>query len=160
MGLDIYFHKRNVENYNKVVEEANQKDDAFWLGFLNDRIKVLNPDLLKKYMGMAKASYISDMANVEVAYFRKVNFLLPFFHYEDNCEEKRISKAEVEALLDACEKEIKGEEVLEPTAGFFFGSTDRDEYFYERIVDVVKKFTAILNETDWESEELYMYCWW
>lgn len=160
MGLDIYFHKRNADKYNKVVEEANQKSDDFWIEWLKKRLATPNPDSLRKYIDMAKASYISDMANIEVAYFRKVNFLMSFFNYEGNCEDKRISKEEVEALLDACEREVKGEEVLEPTAGFFFGSTDRDEFFYEQISDVIEKFTNILNETDWESEEVYMYCWW
>lgn len=196
----------------------------------------------------------------EVAYFRKVNFLLPFFDYEENCSDLEISKCQVEDLIARCnlilelnkafdaDKAIKeldnigginttnlledmelefqkhiGREVcrnrnvygygsteseynkimseiekdffgfvekntdiclddyrgksyyieldeftkqnllgniLPTTSGFFFGSTEYDEWYFKDVEDVRNKFSKLLDEIDWGNETLYMHCWW
>lgn len=114
----------------------------------------------------------------EVAYFRKVNFLLPFFGYEENCSDIEIAKCEVEDLVASCNNvlalydrhktgELNETELVEmvsedlPTeGGFFFGSTEYDEWYFKDVEYVLKQFTNVLNETDWENETLYMHCWW
>lgn len=103
---------------------------------------------------------------VEVAYFRKVNFLLPFFNYYDNCSYKKISMLDVEELLRRCRLvlDAKDDEVSErllPTQdGCFFGGTEYGEYYYSDVLEVLDTFTHILDETDWHTEIIEMYCWW
>lgn len=43
----------------------------------------------------------------ELLFFRKVNFLLPFFDYTENCEDIEINKQQVEDLVDTCKQVLK-----------------------------------------------------
>ena len=100
----------------------------------------------------------------EVAYFRKVNFLLPFFGYEDNCSDLEIDKYQVEDLVDACkavlEDHSKAEELLPTTAGFFFGSTEYDDWYFGDVECVKTTFESILEDFNPEEDILTMHCWW
>lgn len=115
----------------------------------------------------------------EIAYFRKVNFLLPFFNYQQNCSDVIIEKCLVEDLVNLCNDVLKlyhkhksGEidkfelrkfvsEYLPTTSGFFFGSTEYDELNYFKNVETVRdKFSNILDTFDWENETFFMRCSW
>ena len=115
----------------------------------------------------------------EIAYFRKVNFLLPFFNYQQNCSDVIIEKCLVENLVNLCNDVLKlyhkhksGEidkfelrkfasEHLPVTSGFFFGSTEYDELNYFKNVETVRdKFSNILDTFDWENETFFMRCSW
>ena len=115
----------------------------------------------------------------EIAYFRKVNFLLPFFNYQQNCSDVIIEKCLVENLVNLCNDVLKlyhkhksGEidkfelrkfvsEHLPTTSGFFFGSTEYDELNYFKNVESVRdKFSNILDTFDWENETIFMRCSW
>lgn len=113
---------------------------------------------------------IGDYDTAREAYFRKVNFLLPFFGYGENCSYCEISYDQVEDLLNACETvlaskndkdaESVAESTLPTESGFFFGSTAYDEWYYKDVEDVQSKFTNILKTFDFENRELLMHCWW
>lgn len=115
----------------------------------------------------------------EIAYFRKVNFLLPFFRYQQNSSDVTIKKYMVEDLVYLCNAVLKryhkhkaGEfdkfelrkfvsEHLPTTSGFFFGSTEYDELNYFKNVESVRdKFSNILDTFDWENETIFMRCSW
>ena len=197
MGLDIYFHakrkneklrksydeeyakyrdaqKRYNDALDKEVEkikgttEPNQSDcfdlpkevtDRVWAEFESDAI-----ELQRKLDDCYNALY-SD-----VAYFRKVNFLLPYFNYEENCSEIVIDKCEVEELIEDCERvlaakdadeaESVADELLPTEEGFFFGNTDYDECYFNDVREVADKFTEILDTFDFDENELVMSCWW
>lgn len=101
----------------------------------------------------------------EVAYFRKVNFLVKYFQYEKNLSLEKIFIPKVQLLLDYCTKvlEDKNEETskkLLPTqGGFFFGSTEYDQWYYEDVKRVYETFKEILNNLS-DDEDLFMCCWW
>ena len=155
MGLDIFFHKRTYNQHNP-----------------NEPISI-DEDGEKHYEEMP-----------EIAYFRKVNFLMSFFDYYEKCEDEGnmegdccyvpISEDEISALIDACSETIKRRKEIEkavkegididdlplqPESGFFFGSTDYDEWFFEDVKEVKKKFKAILSDLK-DDEEVFMYAWW
>lgn len=114
----------------------------------------------------------------EIAYFRKVNFLLPFFNYQQNWSDVIIEKCLVENLVNLCNDILKlyhkhkvGEfdkfelikfvsEHLPTTSGFFFGSTEYDEYYFKNVESVRDKFSNILDTFDWENEIFFMRCSW
>jgi hypothetical protein len=50
--------------------------------------------------------------------------------------------------------------ILPTTSGFFFGSTEYDEWYFKDVEDVRDKFSKLLDEIDWSNETLYMHCWW
>ena len=106
---------------------------------------------------------------VELAYFRKVNFLVSFFNefYDyENCEDLVISNDDLELLLERCRKVLSAKdtktsmETLPTTEGFFFGSNDYDEYYYHDVECVIN---AIENDIrpnyDEGKEELIFHIW-
>lgn len=83
----------------------------------------------------------------ELAYFRKVNFLVKFF--EDyfgkqikNCEDFEITKGSIIELRDRCNKVLKNhdlaKQLLPTTEGFFFGSTDYDDRYFKDVAAVLR----------------------
>lgn len=113
---------------------------------------------------------IGNYDTENVTYFRKVNFLLPFFGYGENCSYCQISYDQVEDLLAACktvldaknseDAESVAESTLPTESGFFFGSTAYDEWYYKDVEHVQREFTNILETFDFENRELLMHCWW
>lgn len=104
-----------------------------------------------------------EFKSKEVAYFRKVNFLMAFFNYEGNCEWQEIDKCEIEDLVNKCKAVLDNhslaEELLPVQQGFFFGSYEYNEYYFNDVQDVHFKFTQILNNLK-DDEVVLMYCWW
>lgn len=52
------------------------------------------------------------------------------------------------------------EELLPTTGGFFFGSTEYDEYYVQDIQDTIDIITKVLETTDFEKEMLYYVSSW
>ena len=176
-------HETN--DYSKVNEMIRDFCTPTWLQ-VADNVKAImdkyNNDELKSEIVVtipvkdADAVDCFDMGKfekTEAAYFRKVNFLLPFFGYEENCSDIEIDKYQVEDLVNACHTildtlETSGKqaatevanEMLPTEGGFFFGSTEYDEWYFKDVEYVLNKFTTILDNTDWDNETLYMHCWW
>lgn len=121
---------------------------------------------------------MGDYCQNKVAYFRKVNFLLPAFNYQENCSDIEVTKCEVEDLIASCnnvlalyDRHKAGElneteladmvaEDLPTEGGFFFGSTEYNEWYFKDVEYVRNEFTRILETLDWENETLIMHCWW
>ena len=51
-------------------------------------------------------------------------------------------------------------ELLPSTGGFFFGSTDYDQWYYDDIKYTVKQLKKVLNETDFKNEYVYYHASW
>ena len=100
----------------------------------------------------------------KVAYFRKVNFLIPFFGYEENCSNIEIDKYQVEDLIEACKEVLanhdKASFLLPTQAGLFFGSTDYDDLYFDDVQNVKEKFEEVLADFNMDEDILIMHCWW
>lgn len=103
-----------------------------------------------------------------VGYFRKINFLVAFFEKKGmNVEEQKdyqVQREDIIELIDACEQVLndhsKAEELLPTCSGFFFGSTDYDEYYFsnvERILEYCKEDLLPLFDND--DSYLYFSIW-
>lgn len=93
----------------------------------------------------------------EIAYFRKVNFLVRFFDDKGfNTEEQiplEITKEMCKELEERCrtvlEDITKCKKLLPTMSGFFFGSTDYDNYYIHDVEEVLKELeTNILPAFD------------
>lgn len=51
-------------------------------------------------------------------------------------------------------------ELLPTQGGFFFGSTDYDEYYVEQIADTIDIITRVLETTDFDKEMIYYVSSW
>ena len=140
MGLDMhlyathYFHpKDEKEGYNLAVkalgaEEFLSKHSYSLMGFVDVKL--------------------------EVAYWRKANAIHKYFvdnlqSGKDECQTIEVSRSELQDLLDICnevmEDRSKAEKLLPTQSGFFFGSTEYDEYYFEDIEMTIKQLTSILE---------------
>jgi hypothetical protein len=145
MGLDMYLYARqfafngfkNQELYNKIVQEAP---------FALDTASV----------------------QVQVAYWRKANQIHKWFvdHVQDgndDCEEYRVTRDQLQLLVDNCKLVLMNKEeaktLLPRQEGFFFGSYEYDEYYWYDIQDTIEQLEKILKEypEDWDFQ--YQSSW-
>ena len=101
----------------------------------------------------------------EDMYYRKVNFLYAYFA-------DRLEKEQCIVTLDDCQKIIKyaetiletrdtdiAEKLLPTQSGFFFGSTEYDNYYFEDVRDVFEQFSEYIE--DWTDDTIgWVYFSW
>lgn len=91
--------------------------------------------------------FFKRVSEEEVGYFRKVNFLIPFFEERtgneiENCELVYITKEDIEELIRRCKEVLDNHEdanvLLPTTTGFFYGSDEYDEYYFDNVKKVLE----------------------
>ena len=178
MGLDIYFYrykrneydqyKESLENWNNARPESTKVTNEQFSKLSAEEQTKVQDELNDWYKVRPDASKFGEK---EIGYFRKVNFLIPFFGYSDNCEDLEIPLEDIETLLEFCRKILKhkskklAEHYLPTTSGFFFGSTEYDEYYFDDVKEVREWCKAVLKECDKQdiNDEEYIFlmnCWW
>lgn len=108
---------------------------------------------------------IESFTGHEDMYYRKVNSLYAYFADRLENEQCLVTRADVEDIIDRSSKVLLAHDVevsaeLLPTqSGFFFGSTQYDEYYYDDIAEVHRKFTKYLE--DWTDDTIgWVYFSW
>ena len=110
----------------------------------------------------------------EVCYWRKANQVRRWFvkHLEgmnrnSDCEYFNVTKEILEQLVEDCKtvlehKNVNGCAMLAmPTeSGFFFGSTEYDEWYFGQLESTVNEIEKVIETTDWETEVVEYYEWW
>lgn len=164
MGLDITFYKakRSKDNETKErLEEISLEEIRKTLA--TEYIKSIDERNSKVIKELEEEKENTNPWN-KVAYFRKVNFLIPFFGYEENCSNIEIDKYQVEDLIEACKEVLanhdKASFLLPTQAGLFFGSTDYDDWYFDDVQNVKEKFEEVLADFDMDEDILIMHCWW
>ena len=148
MGLDMYLHAK------KYVEKVN------WQGLRDneelsyDSPEVINP-LWKDIVDTAQMSEVAEDiygVNVEVtcAYWRKANQIHKWFvdnvqRGVDDCGDYYVSQDKLKALLDLVNRALaeRNPTLLSPKGGFFFGSTDIDEWYWKDLKNTKAKLERI-----------------
>jgi hypothetical protein len=126
--------------------------------YLNVRKNVSSTPVFSEATGVTKV-----VRGGRVGYWRKSNQIHNWFVQnvqdgEDDCEEYYVSREQLTELLDTCKK-IKAnpdlaESLLPPVEGFFFGSTEIDEYYWEDIDSTIKQLEKAMEKYDdkWSFE--------
>ena len=140
MGLDMHLSKKTyVQNWEHHTPEERHEVIVKKGGELVETIKA------------HRVKYIEE----EVAYWRKANHIHKWFvdniqGGEDNCNHYYVEIDDLINLLDLCKKvkedPSKGDELLPTTEGFFFGSTDYDEYYMRDIEYTIEILEEVLSE--------------
>ena len=52
------------------------------------------------------------------------------------------------------------QEILPTEDGFFFGSTEYDQYYLEDVKSTIEQVEKILEETDFDEYEILYHAWW
>lgn len=105
--------------------------------------------------------------NITVGYWRKANAVHDWFvqniqNGEDDCQKYYVEREDLATLRNLCQNQIDNptEDILPPTSGFFFGSTEKDEWYFEQLKYTVKMIDFILNNKNFEDFEFYYQSSW
>jgi len=105
-------------------------------------------------------SHLGCDVSVTVAYWRKANAIHGWFvdHVQDGkdeCKETYVTREQLQTLHDLAVETLKrydaedrygAAELLKPREGFFFGSTEVDDYFRANLVDTIRQLAPLLDE--------------
>jgi len=154
MGLDMYLSAK------KYMSKYFDPTDT-------DKIKKINE--IFNVDGEEDGDYGAQEVIFRVAYWRKANQIHQWFVDNcqdgvDECQETWLSRDQLRSLLDLCEKIIAdpklGEDLLPTQSGFFFGSTEYDEYYMQDVKYTVERLTKILNDTAFTKCDFYYQSSW
>jgi hypothetical protein len=159
MGLDMYLSAR------KYIPRKGGYDLGGKAQYPNDT------ELFNKVidvLGVQDIVEVDGFAGIEVSipaiYWRKVNSVHGWFVRnvqggKDNCEQYSVSRIQLEELRDLCKKvlDTKDAKWLEPTAGFFFGNTEINEWYFGDIQQTYDDITRLLENSVDDGMTTYIY---
>lgn len=101
---------------------------------------------------------------MESAYFRKVNFIYRYFGEKLVDESCIVTKAEIEDIIERCKKVLAdhslAKELLPTCDGFFFGSTDYDDWYFKDVEDCQKQMEKLLEDYDETTDVIWVDMSW
>lgn len=118
----------------------------------------------KPHLDCIPEGYQTKTVTVQVAYWRKANAVHRWFvdNIQDGKDECLAHFAPREKLLELCQLCQKvlddpdqAAELLPTTNGFFFGTTDYDEWYFADLKETIRQITAalaIFPENQWDFE--------
>ena len=163
----------------RVVKSLERIDSDSYVDFYENNFIAKLPKYTKysfKYAKMAESvkdvDEVKDFFKIFVdriyadadAYFRKVNFVYKYFEpkLEDEC--CFVTKSDLEDMIMRCDMVLenpkKAHELLPTRAGFFFGSTDYDEWYFKDVEDVRKQFKKLLDGFNEDTDVIYVCMSW
>lgn len=155
MGLDMYLSATKYQS--KFWADKNEAQEQY------EQMKNLLGcnDFISNNLGSIRST-------VEVAYWRKVNSVHQWFvdncqNGKDDCHKSYVSREHLIELRDICQAILAdhslAEELLPTQSGFFFGSTEFDEYYFSDLEDTVTQLNNVLVNVpdDWDFE--YQSSW-
>lgn len=108
----------------------------------------------------------------EIGYWRKANAIHNWFvenvqNGVDDCDRYPVTQEQLEDLQTLCFEVMAdhskmadhstAEKLLPTISGFFFGSTEYDEWYFDDIVSTIEILQKTLKTTDFDKETVY-YC--
>lgn len=151
MGLDMYLTGKRY-----ISKHFNEGDTE-----RAEAIQKLFPELEGKAGRWGDASPVKEV-QIEAGYWRKANMIHDWFvknvqDGEDECRPHYVGREQLEELRDLCKQVLenreKASELLPTASGFFFGSTDYDEYYFQDLEQTVEIIDAALElPPSWDFE--------
>jgi hypothetical protein len=105
----------------------------------------------------------------QVAYWRKANAIHKYFvdkcaNGKDECQDIYVPREDLVKLKELCEKVLDDKslarELLPSQSGFFFGSTEYDEYYYQDLEDTIKQISKVINKAEDNHWDIYYRASW
>lgn len=156
MGLDMYL---NVRKYvNRIDWDTNTKMESPRFTNIVNTLgirELLEPD------GVTGA-YVE----IPVMYWRKANAIHNWMVREladgvDDCRPLELSTDKLRELIVLCEQVLedhsKAGELLPTGAGFFFGATEYDEYYYGDLMHTADRLRYIVAEAEANDIDYLVY---
>jgi hypothetical protein len=149
MGLDMYLSAKRSVNWRS-------EDEAKAVA-----IQKMFPELEGRSGRWGGPSVVQEVT-IEAGYWRKANAIHDWFVKNvqdgvDECQDSYVGRESLIELKGLCEEVLadpkKAAELLPTASGFFFGSTDYDQYYMDDLqltVDIINRCLVLPN--DWEFE--------
>jgi hypothetical protein len=105
----------------------------------------------------------------EVAYWRKANHIHSWFvkyvqDGKDDCGEYYVSKAQLTDLMETVRRVVESpteaKDLLPTQSGFFFGSTDYDDYYFDELRSTMSMLRVVIDLIDKHGIEIYYSSSW
>ena len=163
MGLDMYLNKKTYVKQWSYQSPEEQHEVTVKKGGEN------HPHIKPE-----RVSYIIE----QVGYWRKFNALHQWFvencqDGEDDCRESYVGSSQLKELLEEVLKPIKdahasgdvektnqiAEELLPTQEGFFFGSSEIDDWYIKNVYQTIEMLEGLLNEIESECDFYYQASW-
>lgn len=164
MGLDMHLEAR------KYVSKGVWQDRKFIPSPEFLRVASFGPDGLTQYSDFGGATVC-----IPVGYWRKANAIHGWFVQNvqggvDDCRDAYVPREKLVELRDACKsvasvhagsvEQVAADNGLMPTAGFFFGSYEIDEWYMQDMKYTVEMLDHVLSVVDsWEWSFYYHSSW-
>ena len=145
MGLDMYLSAKQY------LFSFNEEDKA-------------KAEEIKKLMGTDLP--VKEVA-MQVMYWRKANAIHDWFvtmvqDGEDDCKEYFVDTEQLEELVSLCNEALatKDTDLLQTSSGFFFGSTEYDEYYWDEITRTRDELSKLLTNPQAKHWDFYYRASW
>ena len=165
MGLDMYLNAR--KHLSKIDYKALQA---------NDKLDYNSPEAVyPQFNNLMELTQLTEVAtdmygaSVEVtcAYWRKANQIHNWFVTnvqggKDNCGEYYVSQDKLTELMVICEHALENKDpaLLQPQGGFFFGSTDIDEWYWNDLKSTISQLKRVLTLPEVDNLSFYYNSSW
>lgn len=140
MGLDMYLTKRTyVQNWDYMTESEK------------NYVSIKGAD--EKHIKSERVQYIIE----QLCYWRKANHIHNWFVEnvqggEDDGDEYVVSLQNLKQLRDVCYEVMtdndRAEELLPTKDGFFWGSTEYDEWYFNQTLNTYKILKGVVEEME------------
>lgn len=159
MGLDMYLYLRKEEYTSK--SEFRNKDMK---NLYPSELKGFEEDILNR--NFASRSIKTDY---QIGYWRKANAIHKWFvdncaDGEDDCTPVYVPVAKLKELRNLCSRVLqnksKANELLQTEEGFFFGTTEYDDWYFrdlEYTKQLLDKVITFVDGSDYEV--IYQASW-
>lgn len=155
MGLDMYLYKKmyiGANHYHRGIK-----------GSVNITQKNSDGELVEFPIRFNRLSEVKE----QVGYWRKANAIHAWFvekvqNGKDDCEDYIVSEEKLRELLETVKFTLNERDndvastVLPPKSGFFFGSTDIDEWYWKDLEYTRDTIESLLKEIE-EDEKIGCY---
>lgn len=151
MGLDMYLSGKRY-----ISKHFNEGDTE-----RAEAIQKLFPELAEIPGKFGDTSPVKEVS-IDVGYWRKANAVHDWFvrecqDGEDECRPHYVSREKLTELKELCEKVLanrkSASELMPTSSGFFFGSQEYDQYYFEDLeqtVEIVDRALTLPKEWDFE----------
>lgn len=153
MGLDMYLNKKTyVKRWAHTPKES-----VYHVTIDREKGHRIKSD---------RVTFIEE----ELMYWRKANHIHKYFvdtvgRGEDNCQEMYVDTETITDLINTLKKVVKAKddsvssELLPTGSGFFFGSKEYDEYYYEECERTLNELSDIIDSGDADCDLYYQASW-
>ena len=139
MGLDMYLRAHRYLSSHREDEKEIAEKAAAMVGF-EAPFEVRTVSALAQYWRKANAIHRWFVSNVQGG--------------DDDCREYDVGLDQIKALIEQCNRalETRDASLLPPQDGFFFGSTEIDEYYWNDLQQTRDGLRMVV-------EKLPKWCW-